>query len=406
MFLSLVRPGFGKADPQVMARFRRRVARAEKRGVKKVVGSLSFRPRASVAALFPSAEDVRTARAHSGKGGLQQRWERLALVLFLRLEPYAYYNLGLYDEERFKRAGEFISFRQFVNLHPYLLRAVDAQLRMTIRDKNRFEQFCQEHGIPTAGLIACWEPGQSDPEDWYERIQRLFRERREVFFKPALGLSGFGAGLLSLQADGRWEIRTDGVHATDLGWSEVSGFFAKRGELTIFQDRIRNHAALTRFGTHALHTVRLVTAHLNGKIVPSFAAWKIAAPNAVVDNFAAGGIVVDIDLATGRLGTGAFKSASSPPASLTADPATGERFSGFDLPFWPEIKSLACRLHGLLDVFPTMAPDIAISDSGPIIIETNDTWDGCVFQKASDCGMGGSVFPEIVAQHFRSARRS
>jgi hypothetical protein len=397
----LALPGYGLADRAAMTQLRRCAVRAEKRGLWKSLGSITYRHRALVGALFPRSSDVRWARAHSNKGGLRQRWERLLLVALMRMHPDTYYRLCLHDPERYARAGEFVCFRQLRNLLAYMLEVVDPDVRATLMDKAKFYQFCRGQDIATPRILATWRP-DSASFDLGEQTRSLFRHHGQVFFKPAAGMCGIGAGVLSTAAHGCWEIRSGQGPIDQLEWKDVEAYFRTAKDAFVFQERLRNHVDLASFGQHALHTVRLTTFRLNGKISPQAASLRIASRRTVADNFAAGGVAVKVDVASGRLGTGAMKAHESAPASLEVLPDTGQTFKGVTLPHWAESLALACRLHGLLAALPSIGHDIAITDQGPVIVEANENWDGDLLQKPSDSGLGRSAFPALIAEHFPS----
>jgi hypothetical protein len=385
-----------------MAQLRRWATRAEKRGLVKLVGSLTYRPRALLQASFPAPAAVRIARAHSGKSGLRQRWERALLVLRLRMEPDSYYLLWLHAPERYARAGEFICRRQLRNLLAYIAEGLDPSLRAMITDKARFFELCRRHDIPTPQLLATWRP-QGVGFDLGGSTEPVLRRQAEVFFKPMSGMCGTGAGIMRAAADGRWALRIADCPALRLDWRGVAAHFDAMATPMIFQARVSNHAVLARFGSDALHTLRIVTFRQNGEITAQAASLKIAGVRLVTDNFASGGIAAQVDLRSGRLGAGARYGLESPPASLTTVPETGMRFADVVLPFWPETLALACRLHGLLDAYPSLAHDIAITENGPVIVEANENWGGLVLQKAADLGLGRTAFPALIAEHFRQA---
>lgn len=393
------RPRDGSADAEAMARLRRCAALAERRSLKKVLGSITFRLRASQQALFPASRDVQWARQHSGKGALTQRWERLAIALFLRMEPDVYYLFCLHDKERYARSGEFVSVRQVRNLLAYLEQRVPLSVRETLEDKARFHAFCCANGLPTPPVLDTWRPGGAGFA-LGESAAHRFRGSRDVFFKPVRGLCGEGTGVLSADAGDRWSLRTNHAEAVGLTWAEVFEHFTETKDELLFQPKIVNHRALRKLGGRALLTIRVATFRLSGRITPQLAFLKIAQPGAIADNFSQGSIAVHVDLASGRLGPGALKAHDSPPGSLDAVPVTAERFAGLTLPFWPEVLALACRLHALMQAFPSLAHDIAITDAGPMIVEANQVWGSDGFQKGSDVGLGRSRLPELIAEHF------
>ena len=98
-----------------------------------------------------------------------------------------------------------------------------------------------------------------------------------------------------------------------------------------------------------------------------------------VDNNAAGGIVVPVDLDTGRLSEGL----DGRPERVVFDahPDTGVRLAGIVLPLFHEATRLAEKA---LTVFPRLTfagMDVAVTPAGPAIIECNvqPTRTGAVF---------------------------
>ena len=59
-------------------------------------------------------------------------------------------------------------------------------------------------------------------------------------------------------------------------------------------------------------------------------------------------------------------------------PQTGVRFSGFQIPYFHDAVDLATRLHRYFYGVHSIGWDIAIRETGPMIIEGNDDWDGAV----------------------------
>jgi hypothetical protein len=90
-----------------------------------------------------------------------------------------------------------------------------------------------------------------------------------------------------------------------------------------------------------------------------------------VDNLAAGGVTVGIDLKTGQLSEfgickkgGAKRTPSHPDSQI--------RFADVQIPFVQEAVNLAEKLHEKLSSIRVIGWDIAITANGPVFIEGND----------------------------------
>ena len=52
-----------------------------------------------------------------------------------------------------------------------------------------------------------------------------------------------------------------------------------------------------------------------------------------------------------------------------------DRLLGFVLPFWAQTVSLVCRAHQrAFPAFVTLGWDVALTQNGPILLETNVSW--------------------------------
>jgi hypothetical protein len=130
----------------------------------------------------------------------------------------------------------------------------------------------------------------------------------------------------------------------------------------------QQHPAVAGFNPAVLNTLRVVTFDTPRGAVAVSAALRSGTSSAVVDNWAAGGLMVPVDLARGTLhGVGVYKDG----VTLTdSHPSSGERFDGRPIPFLREACRLACALHEKLAV-PSLGWDIGLLQDGPCIVECN-----------------------------------
>ena len=56
-------------------------------------------------------------------------------------------------------------------------------------------------------------------------------------------------------------------------------------------------------------------------------------------------------------------------------PDTGFAFKDFTIPFWAQITELALSAQMSIADCPTVGWDIAVTESGPVLIEGNDNWE-------------------------------
>ena len=106
---------------------------------------------------------------------------------------------------------------------------------------------------------------------------------------------------------------------------------------------------------------------------------RIAVGGNAVDNFRdgrTGNLIARIDLVRGELGD-SWGSASDGVglARVALHPGTGVPFDGFRLPLWEEAKSLVEKAAILFLPMRCLGWDVALTPSGPVLVEANMWWD-------------------------------
>ena len=56
-------------------------------------------------------------------------------------------------------------------------------------------------------------------------------------------------------------------------------------------------------------------------------------------------------------------------------PITGDIFEGYQLPYWKEVIELVKTSHKAIIGLQSIGWDVAITPSGPVLIEGNDNWE-------------------------------
>ncbi|MGL4234861.1 sugar-transfer associated ATP-grasp domain-containing protein, partial [Tabrizicola sp.] len=89
------------------------------------------------------------------------------------------------------------------------------------------------------------------------------------------------------------------------------------------------------------------------------------------DNFKAGGIVSLVDLGSGRLSEAVVDLGGPGRQTLSHHPATNAPIAGVTVPEWQSVLSLARRATQGLPGLCYVGWDIAVTPSGPVVIEGN-----------------------------------
>ena len=148
----------------------------------------------------------------------------------------------------------------------------------------------------------------------------------------------------------------------------------------ILQKAIHQHPAVAKLNETAINTLRIITIK-SGENDYKVLGGGIRIGNSRtgnVDNWAAGGIFVNIDENTGKLSEkGVYK-----PKYGTTDTKTesGIIFKDYVIPYYQEVKEIVCKAHKYFYNVDSIGWDIAITESGPVFIEGNDNWEISLIQ--------------------------
>ncbi len=242
-----------------------------------------------------------------------------------------------------------------------------------LRDKLVFSQFASSLNFPTPKTIATCD---QESITWLDGLNTvplstLFpaSERRfSGFCKPVTGMRGKGAFPLRLE-NRKLFIGDDEVTLDQLR-SRLDGQY-------LIQERIQQHPNMGSLHLSSINTIRLITFNSGGNVVIFSAALRVGTAGRSVDNWAAGGIVLGIDLGSGRLRTdGLYKPGYG--GRVQQHPQTQVIFSGFEVPYFGEAVALARKFHTFLGGIHSIGWDIAVTEAGPVIVEGNDDWDGAI----------------------------
>ena len=264
----------------------------------------------------------------------------------------------------------------------------DEDLAELLKDKYRFAAVAEQLGYPSPRNLAVLTPSgiERPPEAAEVSYEALAGwDGLHGFCKPVRGR--YGGGTFTLSVDGERIV----LNGRPVAPSDVQRQVRER---SLLQDRVEQREEMSALYPGSINTVRLITARKDGRVFPFHAALRLGANGSIVDNWSAGGLIVDIDMETGRLTErGFYKPGLQPPGrraamAATRHPNTGVRFDGYMLPDFAAARDLVCQFHRDLDGLLTIGWDVALTPSGPLIIEGNTHWDGRVYM-ASDPSFDG-----------------
>ena len=232
-----------------------------------------------------------------------------------------------------------------------------------VQDKARFERACKARHLACVTAIATFSDGAAAGE-------AELRKWTGPFFVKAL-TGNRGAGAEQWTPAGRHFVSSGG---RELSIDEIIDEL--RPTNSIVQPVLEDCTELRELGSVALSSLRLVTA--KGASIP---ATVIAAALSLADKAQSltshSGSLCGIDVETGIVS--AVQEYAEDREPLPIDP--DNRLVGFELPYWPETLALVRKAHD--DAFPgfvTLGWDVALTPAGPLLLETNVSWNMAMHQ--------------------------
>ena len=195
-------------------------------------------------------------------------------------------------------------------------------------------------------------------------VLTLLQEVGDLAVKPAAGTKGIGFFKIS------YDDRSYFINQVEKQPEEIHKLLQQL-QGYIVTEYLPAHSSLGRIYPHAANSVRVHVFNDVGSD-PLLACAYIkfgTAESGVVDNTSAGGVIAEIDIASGKFSNGLvygdFKTESCP-----RHPDTGEEMSG-TLPLWDLVKEQLLKISLYLPQLKYLGYDIVITEDSFKIIEIN-----------------------------------
>ena len=250
-----------------------------------------------------------------------------------------------------------------------------------VQDKNRFAAICGANGLPHVQQIAAFKGGR-----------QITPDMPFIPDAPALWVKSLGLGTRA--AGSKWILDGD-AYRDKTGRRIPPNLFAEqiRHHDCIVQRFVENHHRVSPITNGALAALRIVTG-MNARGRAEFVTSLIALPHGASET-TIGGINCSIERETGRI-THALKPIEDP---VSQHPDTGASIVGLVLPFWQESIDLVLRAHaGAFPRFAFLGWDVALTEDGPFLIESNSGW-GAIFHQMLEGPIGHTAFSRLVGQY-------
>lgn len=257
---------------------------------------------------------------------------------------FKFYKMEVNEIDKYVTTGRLYDFYSSMN---------DKKYTKIFRNKRKFNEVFQQYLGREYRFI-----DKTNDEELIEWLSN----RRYIIAKPNYGVSGVGIEKIDTS---EWKNKADLAK------------YLRDKHLHLIEDCVQQHENINKISPCSVNTIRVVTVNKNGKIDIISAVIRIGVNNHV-DNFSAGGIAAPVDIEAGTI----FKPAVTKIESEKYEyhPVTKTKIVGFQIPYWNEVVEMVKEAAKVVPQVRTVGWDIAVTDSGPLIIEGNDNWNKDAFQ--------------------------
>lgn len=342
------------------------------------------------------------------------------LYIFFKLKILpTYYHLFCFDTK--KR----ILFKRYVGCSltdPYTIAnfgilwggnsIFERESTILIHDKYIFKIICEYHKLPVPASYGLYK--EEEQNNIKSDLQQLMQTKdlNAVVLKPTLGAWGAGIQFVyrnTLRSSQNFQINLKGDY--------------------IIEEIIRQHHTMEKINPHSVNSIRIISfLCTDGQVELIGAMLRTSSTKFPLDNFTIGGIVIGIDIKTGRLKKEGFvnflyrcqpqyyenttnynpvlknlaamkkNGLLKPGRILFKHPVTNTKFYNFQIPFWDELKKVTVKAQKTFHHIKSIGWDIAITPNGPTIIEGNPSW-GTIGIQATNDGLLTDKNKKLFAQY-------
>lgn len=283
--------------------------------------------------------------------------------------PLHYYRYDLYKKDKQLSEHELLNYiPEFFFYNLFLLFYDSNKYEILLTDKIITEQLFRSLAIPQPHTICKLIDNYIYTNELvtiqYHNISQHLMDKKyqKIFVKPVDGQGGYGIYIFHRNSNGQYVTEGNDVFNEE--------FLNKIGAKNdyIIQAGIEQDPEISKIYPHSVNTFRIATENRNQEIRMLCSTLRIGRGGNQVDNSAQDGIILKIDVDTGKMGDYA---SSEQCGYFEKHPDTKFVFKGFKISKWNKIKRFTMESAKKLPQFTYLGWDIALSKEGPLAIETN-----------------------------------
>ena len=231
-----------------------------------------------------------------------------------------------------------------------------------LKDKWVFSKMCEAYGLSTPHIFGLVKNGELISNEM-QSFESLREKEFDVMFKPVDGACG--RGIFHLRSSECKMI----VKGEEVSVEQLKGMLSS-GRYCIQQFINNQHEGMSRLYPDACNTLRITVAREGNGTRVLGRMCMLGAHGTDCSNWHFGGVSVNLK-EDGTLDKYGYCKIDK---KVTAHPDTGVLFEGYKIPFFDEAIALAKRATECFYGFCSIGWDVAITASGPTLIEGNDDW--------------------------------
>jgi hypothetical protein len=283
--------------------------------------------------------------------------------------PLHYFRYDLYERDKQLTEKELLEYIPEFFFYKLFLTYYDSNKYATLVDeKNITEQIFRSVDINQPKTLYklinnnLYKVGMENQSIDDFRKDLEVNKYNKIFVKPVGGQGGNGIFIFHRKADGSYKTKVE-EHLNE----EFLKKIGTKGDY-IFQLAVSQDKRISEIYPNSVNTFRIATENKNGKARVICATLRVGKEGKEVDNGDQNGLVLGIDIDTGRIKEVAM---TRKGGSFYKHPDTGFVFKDYEIPEWNRVKAFANESASKLAQFTYLGWDIALSEEGPLAIETN-----------------------------------
>lgn len=262
------------------------------------------------------------------------------------------YLLFEFYNKRYKERSNYVTGRR---LHNFFSKVNNEKKTKYFKDKKQFADIFSKYMGRKLFKLNLDGSNVKEAREW-------LKGKDVIFSKPSDGVQG--RGVTRLEIDNVDQVINYCIH----------------NNLDIMEEAVSQHPKMSELYPDSINTVRFITLIENNEVKILGTSLRIG-NGGYIDN---GGMYVSLEQISGKIDSIAY---TNDGTRYKKHPITNHEFIGFQVPFWQEIIEMCKKAAFEIPDIRCVGWDIAVSRSGPLIIEGNDRWSRFVWQLPKQKGL-------------------